>query len=384
MIGTLETWRWAVSDDAAPLREALAGEPSLNRLAKLRERWTPDQIAVTSELLASRRKAATNFPDHASRIIADREGLEMASSARAADHKAARFRQHLPDTAPVIDACCGIGGDTMSLARTGLDITAIDLDERRAWMAGANAGCDHRAADIREIDTGDAAIHIDPARRAAGSRTRDAEAFDPPLSDIEQLIARAPLAAIKLNPGIRADQLPPGELEIISERGTLTQAVLWTGLADASERRATLLDADRVTHSIAGDPTRPDDSNPLARFIFTMDPSLERADLVPALLESMPLRCVHPGTGLLTADQPHDSAWTTAFEVLGEFPWQPKRARAALRSLDAGIVTVKTRAGVVDPDTVSKQLRGTGNRPLTVFILPIADRARCIITERTQ
>jgi len=384
MIGSLQTWQWADSDESAPLREVIAAEPSVSQLSRLRKEWSPEQIAVITELAMARKKARTKFPGNADRLFAHREGVEMASSARSAAHKAARFAAALPPGAPLLDACCGIGGDTIALAQAGLDVTALDLDERRAWMASTNAGCPSITGDIREHAPAIAAIHIDPARRTGAKRTRTLDDFEPPFDDIASLAERAEIGAIKLNPGVHADGLPAGELEIISERGSLTQGVLWTGETAKQERRATLLASDGSTHSIAGSPDRSGDAHPIDAFIHTMDPSLERADLVPAFLAQSGLLQLHPGTGLLTSPGLSESAWTTSFRVLDERAWSPRTVKAALRDLDARIVTVKTRAGVVNPDKLSRQFKGTGHRDLVVFVLPIGDRVRAITTQRAD
>ena len=110
--------------------------------------------------------------------------------------------------APVLDACCGIGGDAMGLADAGLAVTAADLDPRRAWMAGHNAGCGSLAGDVRQIGGSSRGVHADPARRSGGKRTRQTEDFDPPLPDLLGLLERAELGALKLHPGVHADGLP--------------------------------------------------------------------------------------------------------------------------------------------------------------------------------
>ena len=384
MIAPLQTWRWALSDDAAELRAAISPNAPVAVLTRLRDRWSPDQIAVVSELASARAKAARKFPDRAPTLAADREGVEMASSTAAGAHKAARFHAVLGPGTPILDACCGIGGDTMALARAGLAVTALDLDERRAWMGGHNASCPWIACDARSAPAGFRAVHIDPARRNRDGRTHTTEAFEPPLSDMLATIESVDAGAIKLHPGVRATDLPDGELEIISERGTLTQGVLWTGSAARAQRTATLLGPEGQSHTLSGPPDRPDDANPVDSFVHTMDPALERADLVGTLLRQVPLLLVHPGTGLLTGTGPVRSPWLTPYRVLHASTWNAKSVRARLRGLDAGVVTVKARGGVVDPDRVARQLRGDGAKELVVFILPIGERAHAIIAERTR
>ncbi len=384
MVGDLDIWAWAVSDDAAPLRAAVTPGIGPGPLSRLRERWPAERIAVVAELVAARDKARAKFPDRAERLAADRPGVEMASSARAAAHKAARFVAVLGEGAAITDACCGIGGDAMSLADAGLEVLAVDSDPCRAWMAGHNAGCSTLAADIRTLGVSTPGLHIDPARRNAQSRTRQTEDFEPPLPDLLDLLTGARAGALKLHPGVSADALPPGELEVISESGRLTQAVLWTGLPAVDERRATLLASDGTTHTLAGTPDRPTDATPVGAWIHTFDPSVERADLVALLIETTGLSLVHPGVGLLTGEQPHDSPWVRAFRVVEDMPWNFKGVRARLRDLGAGEVTVKTRGGFVDPDRLSRELRGRGGRPLVLFALRLGDRPVAVIAEPTQ
>ncbi len=382
MVGDLETWRWAVSDGASGLREAVRPGLGPGPLARLRERWSPDQIAVVSELVAARAKASAKFPGRADTLAADREGVEMASSGRAAAHKAERFARVLGPGAPVLDACCGIGGDAMGLADAGLTVTAADLDPRRAWMAGHNARCASLAADVRKIGVPARGVHADPARRSQGRRTRQTDDFDPPLPDLLGLLEQAELAALKLHPGVHADGLPGGELEVISEAGRLTQAVLWTGQGVEHGRRATLLGADGSTHSLAGRADRPWDAAEIGPWVHTMDPSVERADLVGVLIERTGLSLVHPGAGLLTGGAPVESPWVRPFRVIEHGAWNFKAVRARLRALDAGEVTVKTRGGLVDPDRLSRDLRGgSDGRGLVLFAVRLGDRPVAIIAE---
>jgi hypothetical protein len=385
MVGTVEDWAWAVSEDAASLRSLVTPGMGVGTLAGLRSRWPAERVAVVAELVEARTRATSKFGDAAERMACDREGVEMASSARAAAHKAGRFVAALGCGSRVVDACCGIGGDAVGLEAAGLGVTAVDVDPRRAWMAAHNTGCEGIAGDVRSIDRSIDGLHIDPSRRGGGRRTRDGGEFEPPLDDVVTLLGRARVGAVKLNPGVDAAGLPGGELEIISEAGRLTQAVLWTGFAPAQPRRATLLGDDGSVHSLAGTPDRPFDAAPVGSWVHTFDPSVERADLVHMLIEETGLSLVHPGTGLLTGDEPSGSPWVRAFRVIEDRAWNLKQLRSAMRSLDAGVVTVKTRGGMVDPDRLSKDLRGgPGGRDLVVFVLRVGEKPRAIIAEPAQ
>ena len=381
MVGDTHIWALAISDEAAPLRAIVTPGMGPGPLAKLRSRWSAEQIAVVSELVAARDKARVKFPGVSDQLAADRTGVEMASSARAASHKAARFLRVLGPGVKITDACCGIGGDSMALAEAGLSVTAIDSDERRAWMAGVNAGCGWLAADIRTTALNHPGLQIDPARRSGDQRTRQTEDFEPPLADLLASLERAEAGALKVHPGIHADMLPTGELEIISESGRLTQAVLWTGRAAETQRRATLLDADGTTHTLSGTPDRPFETATIGAWVHTFDPAVERADLAAQLIDATGLAMVHPGAGLLTGHDACLSPWVRAFRVVESMPWNFKGVRARLRELDAGEVTVKTRGGLVEPDRLSRELRGRSGRPLVLFALRLGDAPIAIITE---
>ena len=91
---------------------------------------------------------------------------------------------------------------------------------------------------------------------------------------------------------------------------------------------------------------------------------------------------LHPRVGLLTSDARIESPWLTGFEVIESMPWNESRVKAALDALGAGIVEVKTRGKVVNPDVVQMALRGVGDRTLTVFVLRFEKTVRAIIARR--
>jgi len=397
----LATWQ-AVADDAELLHHAAACDPyDVASVSRLRKSYPADHVGVALELTKARNKAATKFPDQAAALFADVTGVEQATSLTAATHKAQRFRSAPFPGAQVVDLCCGIGGDAMGFAAAGLNVTAIDRDPVRAWMAGHNAGCTTRVTDAESLlnetpepPQAHAALHLDPARRTGAGRVFRLADHQPDPTTIAALLSHYPDAAVKLSPAVNLaelddeliNKLPRAgaetEIEFISEAGRLVQAVLWTGRLrhlDHHPRTATLL-ADGQTHTLTGTPDEPGFGFP-GRYLYTVDPAAERA----GLMHLLGLPAIHPRLGLLTADGLVASPWLTGFELLVELPYSaknPKKIKAWLTDHDAGVVEIKTRGKAVDPDPLQRTLRGTGATPYTLFILRFDQRLACLITRR--
>jgi hypothetical protein len=450
-------WR-QVAEDAELLRRAAAADPTrVAEVAGLRKRYTAEQVAVALDLTAARRKAQLKFGDYADGWIADPAGVEQATALPVARHKARRLGA--AGVERVIDLGCGVGGDAMGFVSEGLETLAVDRDPVRAAMAGHNAGCRWRVADAAEfLITGvdalagtdgrvppagenetpafplaGAALHLDPARRTGddGRRLHRLTDHEPDPATIRRLLARFPDAALKLSPAVDLDELaeayllrsiesdadpqrhdnkppaaakPPAAptLEFISHHGRLVQAVLYFGrLADpAAPRQATRL-TDDDTHTLAADPATlpPLELSPPRRHLFTVDPAVERAGLMPAL----GLPALHPKLGLLTADNYSQSQgmaiprrsgnisdptpWLTPFTFLADLPFRPDHLqpiRDWLAAHDAGHVEIKTRGKAVDPDRLQPQLHGPGSQPHTLFILRFDHTLRCLITRRLK
>lgn len=386
----VQLWKKVVGDTRLLERAAAVDAGDVAAVASLRKAYPADAVAVALELTAARAKAATKFSERARDLVADVPGVEQASGAGVAAYKAQRMREALGAGARVVDACCGIGGDSMALAQAGLGVTAVDRDPLRAWMAGRNGwgadAIDAVCADVAELTLSGVALHIDPARReeAAGRRAWRLDDYRPGPAVIAGLIAAASTAAVKLSPGVDVDALdealPPGEVEFISERGRLVQAVLWTGGFHTAERRATLL-ADDKAHTLAGAST----SMPIGeagRYVFAIDPSVERAGLLGRLCEHVGAPMLHPSLGLLTADHPIDSPWLIGFELIERLPWRPKRVKQWLARHDGGLVEVKTRGKACDPDQEQHRLRGKGATTYTVFVLRFGTKVQALICRR--
>ncbi len=335
-------------------------------VASLRKRFNlqPHEAAAVLDLAQARRKAASKFPDDANTLLATSEAIEQATSLAVAKHKALRF----PDNATTLDLCCGIGGDALGFKALGKPIRLIDHDPLRLWMASQNTGYDTQCADVAELDLTGQTAHIDPGRRNAQGRIFKLQGHLPGPEVLRRIVQQAQGLAIKLGPGVNADDLPwPGELEYISERGRLVQAVSWTGALQQHPCSATCITPHAIA-SIHGEPATPP-HGPWTPWLHTVDPAAERAELLHVLAEQHSLTSPHPALGILCGRAPVESPWLTAFQVHAEMPWRPAKVKAWLRDQDAGLIEVKTRGKACDPDRVQADLRGPGQTPYVVFVL---------------
>ncbi len=382
----VHAWRRLLEDEQRSLVEAAAAsDPSdANAISRLRSRFGGALVPYAIEL-AKARVAARGRLERPESIVADLAGVEQATSAATAAHKAARFRA--VGATAVVDLCCGVGGDAVHLARVA-EVRAFDDSPARAWMCERNATATVVVADVTRIRIPDATFHLDPARRDEGPRRRRptfAE-YRPGPEFLASLLRSHPDGAVKLGPGIDVRAIPGldrHELEFVSERGRLKSAILWCGiLAEGpGEATATLLPGGE---RVRGRPRRPEIAESAAewRYLYVPDPSLERAGLVGAVADPHDLREAHPGLGLLVGDEAIDDPWLVRFRVETLVPWRERDVRRWLARHDAGVVEVKTRDGVVDANDVARRLSGTGGERFTVFVLRLGKRKVAVVGRR--
>ena len=135
---------------AAELATSLlaAGTDELRVIEQLRKTDEPANARAAFALALGRRTAATKFPD-GDRLFCDRAAAEQASSEIVAAHSAERFA----GARLIADLGCGMGGDTLALARQA-PVIAIDFDAGRGAMTSMNA--DVRGLGERvEVRTGE-------------------------------------------------------------------------------------------------------------------------------------------------------------------------------------------------------------------------------------
>ena len=378
----MNEWQFLLTEQAGPLCtavEAVGADPRPADIDRLRKAYPDQPVAAALELVMARRRARQKFPTAAS-LLCDRQGVEQATSAQVADYKARRFGD-----GPVMDLCCGIGGDAMSLARRGETI-GVDSSDVRALMCRHNAGIDVRCQDVADLVVETPLVHIDPARRdeATGRRSWSLADLQPGLETIASISGQCDGAAIKLGPGIPRELTlpdPHATVEFIAEGSALVQAVVWCGslATPGASRRAT--DIARGI-SIEGIPlSLPQRSTP-GSHLMVPHPAIERSQLMANVLDRCAYGELAPGLGILSAEEPFDSPWFEEFEILETLPPREDRVGRWLSQYGAGAVVVRSRDQAIDAEGWSRRLQGTGEEEVVLFGLRLGKKIRVFATRR--
>jgi hypothetical protein len=302
-----------------------------------------------------------------------------------AAHKARRY----PQDAPVVDVCCGIGGDLRAIATRG-PTKGVDRDEQIALVAEANCpGVTVQVADAAETDVeAFAAWHIDPDRRPHGRRTTRTALHDPPDSVLQDLLRRNPNAAVKLAPAadVTNPWLAGAALEWISRDAQCRQLVAWFGMFATTEdqRSATILrsgTSEAFTFEGRAD-VRPAVATQVGRYVFEPDPAIIAARLTGALAEHLDLRAIEEGIAYLTSDHHVTNLALVAFEIVDVMPFDLKRVKAWLRERGVGRLEVKKRGVELEPEDVRRRLRVDGDNAMTLIVAPVNARVTAILARR--
>ncbi|MFJ8936956.1 methyltransferase domain-containing protein [Streptomyces sp. NPDC102365] len=364
------------SEGRALLDEVRGSEPAqeLAVATRLRREHPVGLVSAALGQARLRQRAVAKFgAADAAQMFFTPNGVEQSTRASVAAYRAARFGEL--GVRSVADLCCGIGGDAVALARAGIRVLAVDRDPLTAAVARANAEAlgleeliEVREADVTEVDTtGYDAVFVDPGRRGGRGRIFDPESYSPPLSWAVQAALKAPLAALKVAPGIPHGAVPAeAGAEWISDAGDVKEAVLWFGTGEAGSVRATLLPGTRTLHGRG----LPDPAvRPVGRFLYEPDGAVIRAHLVAEVAADL------EGGGLIdetiayvTADSATATPYATAYEITDRLPFGVKKLKALLRQREVGVLTVKKRGSAVEPEELRRKVKPQGPHSATVFL----------------
>ncbi|WP_219500498.1 class I SAM-dependent methyltransferase [Nonomuraea ceibae] len=362
--------------------EELAGADPVAAATRLRRTY---DAALTSAALTQaglRERAAAKFGADAARMFFTPHGLEQSTRAEVAEHRARRLAEC--GAGPrVADACCGIGGDFLALARAGRTVEAVDADPLTAAVARANAdalGLGERvtvrvadAATVRPEDHD--VLFADPARRGSRGRTFDPMSYSPPWPVVLDLLSRARLACLKVAPGIPYEFIPAqAQAEWVSYKGEVKEAALWTGAGEPG-RRATLLPGGHTLTATGVEAG----TGPVGRYVYEPDGAAVRAHLVGEVAELVGGWLADPMIAYISGDEPVDTPWAARYEVVETLPFSLKRLRAALRARRVGNVTIKKRGSAVDIERLRGDLRLSGEESAVVILTRIMNKPSVLI-----
>ncbi|MFF4348006.1 methyltransferase domain-containing protein [Streptomyces sp. NPDC001530] len=355
---------------------------------RLRREHPAELVSAALGQARLRQRAAAKFgAEDAERMFFTPNGVEQSTRTSVATYRAKRFRAL--GIRSVADLCCGIGGDAIALARAGIRVLAVDRDPLTVAVARANADAlgladliEVREADVTDEDTAPYdAVFVDPARRGGRGRIFDPEAYSPPLSWAVDTALKAPLAALKIAPGIPHEAVPvEAEAEWISDHGEVKEAVLWFG-TEAGLVRATLLPGPR---ELLGRGLPDPEVRPLGRYLYEPDGAVIRAHLVAEVAEELDGGLIDETIAYVTADELRPTPYASAYEITDQLHFSVKKLKALLREREVGVLTVKKRGSAVEPEELRRKVKPQGPASATVFLTRVAGAPTMLVGAPAQ
>jgi len=233
-------------------------------------------------------------------------------------------------------------------------------------------------ADALEVDVAPFDVAFaDPARRSGRGRTFNPDAWTPPWSFTESLLAGD--ACVKTAPGIPHELVPAGvEAEWVSDHGEVKEAALWGGrLATASRRATVIRDGGLATLTEEDDPGA--DVVQLGGFLYEPDGAVIRAGLVTAVAAGVHGGLLDRRIAYVTSGDSFRTPFAQGYRVLEELPYREKQLRAALRERGVGRLTIKKRGVDVVPDQLRKRLALTGDEEATIVLTRVSGQGTCLL-----
>jgi SAM-dependent methyltransferase len=365
---TEATAAFLISDEGAAL--LARGESWLSRVRGL----DPEVRAGALAVLEGRERARKRGWEHADSLFLTSDALAQASSEGVAAFHARCFE----GCTRVLDACCGLGRDTLALAQAGLRVTAVEADPARLLFARANAEClgvasqiDFYCADITQhlgLVQGCEGALFDPARRDLGGRfSADAERYQPPLSFLSELARHCRVVVAKLSPALPDLTLESlgGSLTFLSEERTCKEACVVLG-GERAHPRALLLPGQE-SYEAAEAPRVAAESE---AFLLDPDPAILRAGALGTLAAQTQAALLSPDDAYLTAAVPTTSVGARAYSIRIVLPYRERTLGRWLREQGIGRLIVKKRRYPKEPAAVHKELglKGKGAEATLVIV----------------
>ena len=332
-----------------------------------------------------------------------RDGLEQATRKIVARQRAKRFAT--AGVTSLIDLGCGIGADSMELARTCPDFRAVDQSPAAATCAAINLadqpGAQVLCTSAEQVVTQKTlpALFVDPARRAATGRVLSPAAWSPPFGTVLEWGKHTPHLAVKIAPGIDLANLPAGyHAEWVSVAGDLVECAIYSpGLApEGAGRSALIIKGCGVTQYRCASARNPGESHvqvqqaaSLGNYFFVPDPAIIRVGILPDICERLEAAPVSSAIAYLTGNTlptGEDTPAVRCYQIVENLPLKTKIVSSFLRSRQATRLDILKRGVALDiaswrKKVMSKQQRDWTPRTVTVALTRVGGAHRCLVLE---
>lgn len=378
---------------------ALAAGSLIGDLTTLKAVAGANASAVAETVLLRRRAVerwSSNVGTDGGRWLFTDEALQQASPPPVAAHRARRVVDSAVNNGydGIHDVTCSIGADLAALvgagARHRTAVLGSDLDPVRLAMAAHNLAAARLEAalllaDARTASTRGTLRYADPARRNAAGRRISSVDTIPSVADLDAADPKNP-PILRLPPGIDYEALcRPGEIEIVSWRGTVREAVSWPERLATTARRATVLLDDGAVSEGFTERDEPEEAViPAGRYLVDPDPAVVRAHLVQQYAARHGLARLDEHLAYLTGDAaPQDRR---AFEILDAAPFSERTVRSWVRRDQVGTLEIKQRGTPLIPDELRKRVKPSGDRRVarTLIVARIGRSPRAFWCRATE
>lgn len=370
------------------LMQEYDGKNTLKIIEKYRDEFTTEELSSAIELVLLREKAKSKF-SKAEKMFFDRDGLEQASNEIVAENKARRFAK----MGTVLELGCGIGGDTIALAKY-TKVIAYEKDSARALMCRKNCeiyglnnvevmNTDFQKEPLPKCD----AIYIDPARRFDGKRMFDPEDYTPPLSYVNELKKHCENICVKVSPGVdyemSRETLGVFEVEIVSLNGECKEALLWFGqLRRKSIRSAAILPENIILNSSIKEIDIK--VTAIKEYLYEPDSAIIRAHLIAEVAQELKCTLIDTDIAYLTSDEKILSPLVKTYKVEAVFPADMKKLKSELKSRNITAITIKKRGFSQSPQIVLKKLGMKEGDQAIVFLTFAQGKHVAILAQKTS
>lgn len=416
--------RFAITEQDQELLRGITADGTVSPAAtrRLRARVGAERAAWLLGVAALQSRAREKFGEGCWWVTA--RACRQATAWPVADLKASWFAGR-----PVLDLCCGVGGDLMRLARRG-DAWGVDGDAEVAAMAAINLGQSAPVGDAgvmlgdvleppsawstaggwhspgsgstfverigdwegvvsdRRIAGQPPAVHIDPDRREAdGRRTTDADRFSPAWPTVRRILSRSGDGLVKLAPATKVETRVASEghrVWIAWGNTVREQVLLWGATIDRAAVRpggcsAVILrsgEPPRWFHGDLGRESPPDagrrDGERIGTWLVDPHAAIRAAGLTEAFVASHGLRLIDGPAGFLALARLDPPPGIGALATVGRIEWlgqnDDRVLRRELRRRNARPMSVKVRGVRLDPAMLVRRYRRCGETPVTLWI----------------